>query len=273
MTDTSPNDTPRDAPEAGQTPAAFRQLAIQGAAVFAVLSVAWPYYGLRGEALPWPATAFVIGGMGFVLAFLTRQPRWWQLIHTGFAPLAWAVSLLSIPPGWFLAAFVLSLLFYRGAVTGQIPLYLSNRVTAEALIELLGERPASRFADLGAGIGSTIAPLSRALPASTFTGVENAPASWAIGWLRLRNTPNVKWQMGSLWKLGLGEFDVVYAFLSPAPMPGLWQKALQEMRPGSLLISNSFPVPDIDPEDILQIADARQTRLYCYRIPAATKNT
>jgi hypothetical protein len=37
--------------------------------------------------------------------------------------------------------------------------------------------------------------------------------------------------------------DVVYAFLSPAPMKQLWAKAQAEMTPGSLFVSNSFPVP------------------------------
>ncbi|TXG88247.1 MAG: class I SAM-dependent methyltransferase, partial [Rhodocyclaceae bacterium] len=30
----------------------FRQLALQFAALMAVLSLAWPYYGVRGEPLP-----------------------------------------------------------------------------------------------------------------------------------------------------------------------------------------------------------------------------
>ena len=60
--------------------------------------------------------------------------------------------------------------------------------------------------------------------------------------------------------------DVVYAFLSPAPMPALGEKARREMPPGSLFISNSFAVPDVEASDIVEIDDARQTRLYCYRM-------
>jgi hypothetical protein len=69
---------------------------------------------------------------------------------------------------------------------------------------------------------------------------------------------------GDFWHHPLGPYDMVYAFLSPLPMPRLWEKAKAEMRPGSLLVSNSFPVPDVEPQRVIEIADRRGTRLYCY---------
>jgi hypothetical protein len=60
--------------------------------------------------------------------------------------------------------------------------------------------------------------------------------------------------------------DIVYAFLSPRVMPRLWQKAQAEMRPGTLLVSSSFPVPDAIPEQVIDVPDRRGTRLFCYRL-------
>jgi hypothetical protein len=51
----------------------LRQLALQLAATLAVLSLAWPYYGLRNEPLPWPQTALAIGATALLFASLTRQ--------------------------------------------------------------------------------------------------------------------------------------------------------------------------------------------------------
>ncbi len=252
-----------------EAPAALpgrRQIALQGAALIAVLTLAWPYFGLRGEALPWPETALAIGGIALLLATLSRQPWWWKLIHAVFAPLLWATLRLNIDPGWFLLAFILLLLVYRGAISGQIPLYLSNERTIAVLAEVVGTRPGLRILDLGAGIGSSLVPLRKRLPEAVLTGVENAPASWLIGWLRTRGLHDCSWQMGDLWKIPLDGFDVVYAFLSPAPMPALWEKARREMSPGSLFISNSFAVPDVEASEIVEVDDDRQTRLYCYRI-------
>lgn len=48
-------------------------------------------------------------------------------------------------------------------------------------------------------------------------------------------------------------------------MSELWAKVQNEMAAGSLFISNSFPVPDVEASTIIEIDDTRQTRLYCYR--------
>ncbi|WP_294265586.1 class I SAM-dependent methyltransferase [Propionivibrio sp.] len=248
-----------------QTRAHLRQLTLQCAAAFTVLSLAWPYFVLRNETLPWPATALAIGAIALLLASLTRQPWWWRLIHMLFAPLAWAIAALSIAPGWFLLAFILLLLVYRGALTDQIPLYLSSKDTAAALAELMSECPGKRFLDLGAGIGSVLRPLARALPEAQFTGIENAPATWLAGYLCTAGLPNCSWHWGDIWRTSLTEYDLVYAFLSPAPMPALWEKVKLEMPSGSLFISNNFPVPGVEASSVVEIDDARQTRLYCYR--------
>jgi hypothetical protein len=38
------------------------------------------------------------------------------------------------------------------------------------------------------------------------------------------------------------------------------------MRPGSLLVSNSFAVPGIAPERVVDVGDARGTQLLVYRL-------
>ena len=76
---------------------------------------------------------------------------------------------------------------------------------------------------------------------------------------------------GDLWKTDVSQEDVVYAFLSPAPMAALWQKLSTEMKPGSLFVSNSFAVPDVDPEEIWELSDSRKTRLFLYPIGKAEK--
>ena len=69
-----------------------------------------------------------------------------------------------------------------------------------------------------------------------------------------------------MWDYSLADFDLVYCFLSSEPMPDLWEKAKQEMRPGTVLVSNSFPIPDATPSKIINVADRRATILYCYQL-------
>lgn len=221
---------------------------------------------MRLEAIPWAETSFVIGFLAFLVACFTRQAQWWRFMHALFAPMVWAFSQLGIDPGWYLLAFILLLLIFRGALSGQIPLYLSDRDTVAALQDLLAGRASFRFVDLGSGVATTLLPLSRRFPESQFTGVENAPLTWLAGRWRTRGQPNLNWRWGNLWDCDLSHFDVVYAFLSPAPMTGLWEKARAEMAPGSLFVSNSFPVPDVEADHVIPVGNPPQRTLYCYSL-------
>lgn len=261
----APSSDRSDAPTAAPA-RPLRQLALQFAAVLAVLSLAWPYYGFRGEELPWPQTAFAIGAIALLLATLSCQPWWWRILHAIFAPLAWGVAQLQVDPGWFLLAFMLLLLVYRGALSGQIPLYFSSRQTVHALAALTREYHDLRFIDLGAGIGSIVQPLAAARADAFFAAVENAPATWLVGRVRTLATANCTWQWGDFWQTDLAAYNVVYAFLSPTPMAALWEKVGREMRPGSLFISNSFAVPGVAAAHEIDVDDHRHTRLYCYRV-------
>lgn len=243
-----------------------RQLALQGAAVILVLSLAWPYFGWQSDTMPWLETSLSIGAVALALATLSRQPWWWRVIHALFMPLIWLTHSLAIDPGWFLLAFILLLLVYRGALTGQIPLYLSNQETVDALDELLGELEAQRFLDLGAGVGSTVIPLADRWPERHFTGVENAPLTWLTGKIHGLGRNNLDWRWEDLWCMPLHDYDLVYAFLSPVPMPKLWKKAQAEMRPGSFFVSNSFPIPGIVPTRVIEVACTPPRPLYCYRL-------
>ena len=247
------------------TSSRMRQLALQFAALFIVLSIAWPYFGFRDEPLPLAPTALAVGFTALLIASISRQAWWWRLIHFAFAPLVYGISLLAIDPGWFLLAFIVSLLVYRGALNGQIPLYFSSPASVAALTALLPETAETRFIDLGAGTGSIVSPLAKALPQARIDGIENAPATWLAGYMRTLRQKNCRWKWGSLWNCQLAEYDVVYAFLSPAPMPALWEKIEREMKPGSLFISNSFPVPDVPATRTIELDDARETRLYIYQ--------
>jgi hypothetical protein len=79
-------------------------------------------------------------------------------MHAVFAPLAWASPCWRSTPAGSCSLFMLLLLVYRGALSGQIPLYFSNRPTAAALAALT--TPIPRCAS------STSAPASAACSAA-----------------------------------------------------------------------------------------------------------
>lgn len=214
----------------------------------------------RGIAL---VLAMLQGGIAAMVALRQRAPPWWLAIHLGFAPLVVFVHGLDLSPGWFLAAFVLLLLVFWRTDTSRVPLYLSNRATAAALLGLLPADPV-RMIDLGCGDGGLLRRLAKARPDCSFVGIEHAPLPWLLARLRTLGLPNVALRRGDFWTEPLDGYGLVYAFLSPAPMPRLWAKACDEMSPSASLVSNSFAVPGADAEEVVEVGDRRRTRLYRY---------
>lgn len=207
--------------------------------------------------------ALLQGGIAAMISLRLRAPTWWQPIHLAFMPLVVAVQRLDIAPGWFLAAFVLLLLIFWRTDKSRVPLYLTNTATADALLKLLPATPC-RVLDLGCGDGSLLRRLATARPDCRFIGIEHAPLTWLLARLRSLGRPNLTVRRADFWNEPLQAYDVVYAFLSPAPMLELWSKTCAEMAPGSLLVSNSFEVPGIEAEATVAVADRRNTRLFLY---------
>lgn len=209
------------------------------------------------------ALALAQGVVAAGLSAALRSDRWWLPIHLAFSPALIIVQAAAIPPGWFLAAFLVLLAVYWTPFRTRVPLYLSNRVTARAVADLIP--PAARVIDLGSGTGGLLRRCAIARPECTFTGVESAPLPYLISRWRCRDAPNVTLRRADLLEANLGQYDVIYAFLSPAPMARLEYKLARELRPGALFVSNSFPLPERSPDEVVQLPDRRRTRLYCYR--------
>jgi SAM-dependent methyltransferase len=210
------------------------------------------------------ALAGVQGLCAALVSHLLQGPGWWLPIHLGFMPLAILALRLGLPSWVWLAGFAILLLIFWRTDRSRVPLYLTNSMTCEALAKLLPAEPIEVL-DLGCGDGGLLCRLARTRPDCHFVGFEHAPLTWAWAWLRCRKLPNVRIRFGDFWSQPLGGYALVYAFLSPAPMRRLWTKAKAEMKADALLVSNSFSVPDIQPECNVEVADRRRTCLYVYR--------
>lgn len=200
-------------------------------------------------------------GHGFLAALAARLlglPWWWRLIVLLFAPLVLAAVLIQ-PPWWIWPlALALSLLTYGSVFRTRVPLYLSGPAEWTALAALLP--PGSfRLLDVGSGLGGPLFWLARRRPDGDYTGVEIAVLPWAIGWVRSvwAGRPRPRMLLGNAARIDLAEYNVVFAFLSPAAMPELFVRARATMRPGSRLVSCAFAVPSANPAQTIEVAGGR----------------
>lgn len=212
----------------------------------------------------WSAVQGLLAG---AISYFMRMPVWWMPIHLVFIPLIIVTLALNISPVWFLVFFFCLLLTYGKTYKTQVPLYLSSNSVNHALASLLPGQDQFSFVDLGSGCGGLLNDLANTHQNGTFHGIEYAPLPFLISKLRSRlGASGCKIVWGDFWKHDFSKYDVVYAYLSPVPMTSLWQKARKEMRPGSLLISNTFIVPGIAPDKSIPLNDFSNSTLHLWKI-------
>ncbi|WP_319557988.1 hypothetical protein [Thiomicrorhabdus sp.] len=210
----------------------------------------------------------LVGSLSFLTVFLSAllgMASWWLWIQFVFPWSLYLLLLSPLSPWWGLVIALLIVLLFKNAFKEQVPLYLTNAKTRQALA-MIGRQNHSRcFIDLGCGFGENVRFMTTVESVVRSVGVETSPLVFWIAKWRSRSYP-VEIHPDDLWQVNLAEYDLVYAFLSPKPMATLWLKVQEEMPENGWFVSNSFHVPDAEPDDIWVLNDRRQTHLYLYKI-------
>lgn len=157
---------------------------------------------------------------------------------------------------------VRSAFFIRSMYAGA-PSVPSSPEAVAAMCELGGVGPGKCVYDLGSGAGRLL--LAAAARGARAVGLELDPfkvfESRALAWASPdRERISVKWT--DFRKAELAEADVVFVYLTPGKMGGLRAGLKGRLKPGALVVSNSFVFPGLTPER----TDAAN-RVYAYRAP------
>lgn len=128
-------------------------------------------------------------------------------------------------------------------VTGG-PFVPSSKQAVEAMIKLADLKPGQTVIDLGSGDGRLL--FEAAKYGATAAGVEINLYLVLLTRFRAfmgpyRDRIRVLW--GNLWKADLSDVDVVFVYLIPWKMEDLAEKLEDELKPGALIVSNSFIFP------------------------------
>ena len=202
-----------------------------------------------------------------LFSYWLGMASWWRLIHFSFPVVIWLMSQWQVPSEIYLTGFVFSLGLFWTTFRSQVPFFPSRPIVWQQLARLIPQDRPIRLIDIGSGLGDVAMHIAKIRTDSFIEGVEVAPLPWLISYVRgkLRRSTAI-FKMGDYRALNFANYDVVFAYLSPAAMPALWQKASQEMKAGSLLISLEFEVPGIAPN--LRIAGAKNSpMIYVWKLP------
>lgn len=135
----------------------------------------------------------------------------------------------------------------------------SSRAAVRQMLDLAEVKPDELVYDLGCGDGRIIVTAARKYHARA-VGIELDPLRWLwcqilITVLGLRD--RVWIQFGDLFKHDLSEADVVICYLLPETTKILQGKLLEELQPGTRVVSNTFIFPGIK-----EAGKSGKTRLY-----------
>lgn len=200
-----------------------------------------------------------------ITQLIFKLPKWFLYISILFPIfIVLGFNFIHISNWIYLFLFLFFAFTFSHTLKERVPLYLTNKKTHESLKKIIEDSGAKTFIDLGSGLGGVVRAISENKIESV--GVESAPLLWGASALLSFLTFKGKILRQNIWNTDLSQYDIVYAFLSPAIMEKLYQKIKLEMKPNSLFVSNSFEVMGIKPDEVWQLTDQRQTMLYFYRI-------
>jgi hypothetical protein len=206
------------------------------------------------------------GGIAALWSKKLRLAVWWWVIQFLLPFTLLAALSLHLSANLYLGAFLFFVVFYGHTFRTQVPYYPSSKSTWCAVESTLPKDRPLYIIDIGSGLGGLVLYLAKRHPNCHVVGVELSWLPWLFSWMRGRfSQSDARFMRVDYMSLDLSQFDVVFAYLSPAAMPALWNKAQSEMRPGSILLSNEFVVPGQSADITIQ-TERMRTPLYAWYI-------
>ena len=213
-----------------------------------------------------PCFLLLWASVAFIVTSIFKLPLPWRITNIIMGPLFFALLFVHLSPLLMGVPLLVLAAIYLPTFWTRVPYYPTSRGILAAISAELSTRgnTAFSFLDCGCGNGLVLIPLSKQFPHAQFVGVEIGFLPFIVAKLRSLFCKNVTILFKSLWSINLEEFDFVYAFLAPGPMPTLYEKFQREKHAGATLLVNSFPCP-ATPVKTTPVLDDRECVLYLYK--------
>lgn len=147
--------------------------------------------------------------------------------------------------------------FMIAGLRGAVWVPARSRDTVEILASLKLSADVKIF-EFGCGDGRNLHLIHRALPKATLAAIEINPVMWLIAVYRTGTFAKIR--LGDGWRAKVSGYDVVMTFLTPPFMARFETKMLAELKPGALVVSYAFELPNLQPLK-------KQNNYFIYKVP------
>ena len=187
-------------------------------------------------------------------------------------------------PNWFLifmivagGVFALKMVYALSialvlSVTGGA-LYVSTPgVRIATFLDAVPMNPGQILFDLGCGDGRVLRMVRKRYGVQAI-GFEINPLAYLRARLACLGTRGIDIRWQNFWKVDMEKADVVFCYLFPDVLKALSTKLKKELKPGAIIVSCNFKLPDLLPEQVLHPPSSLyDDPIYIYRIPESGKN-
>jgi len=198
----------------------------------------------------------------FLLAFLGCIA--WPLIH----PLTYSsmLPLLLMGYAWCRIAFELTL--NRANVPTIATGFIGRRKVAALLCREAKEKQDYTIIDLGSGRGELTRFIAKSISHANVIGIEIARFPHLQSKLiqRYLGPANLSYECLDFWAFDCSKIDAVVFYLSASFAPCIGEKLYRELKPGSMVISHTFPLRGAwVPSEIIHYRTPFKELIYVYR--------
>jgi hypothetical protein len=176
----------------------------------------------------------------------------------------------------FLAVLAIILIFfvtqfYYAFFKGYAPfISTKNRVISRIIEELkkIGVKDGVKVCELGSGMAGFLRAMEKNFPQSELTGIEYSILPYCLSRLQIgMQKSKIKIFRKNFLDENLSDADIIYCYLSVELMRLLEDKFLDELKPGTIIVSYQFHLPVRNPNKIIDLSEiGRKEKLYIYQI-------
>ncbi len=145
----------------------------------------------------------------------------------------------------------------------------SGRSVVQSLLTLLPKDTQGTVVDLGSGWGSLVFAVARRIPQAQVVGIELSPLPYVVSRIRgawVRNE-RISWRREDFFQSSLEDASVVLCYLYTGAMQRLQHTLLEKLKPGTMVISHTFALPNWTPSQVVRVNDLYRTPIYVYHVP------
>jgi ribosomal protein L11 methylase PrmA len=126
-----------------------------------------------------------------------------------------------------------------------LPFVATPDEEVERMIELSDVQTGMRTMDLGAGDGKVVIAMAKAGATAYVVEIQEKYVRRAKANIAQANVQGKAFvSAGDFWELDLKEYDIITIYCMAMLMERLSEKLTRELRPGTIVISNGFPIPN-----------------------------